>query len=314
VSWKPRSTVLITGGAGFIGSHLCERFHAEGWHVICLDNLFTGSIENIEPLMDSPRFEFVRHDVVFPYFAEVDLVLNFACPASPVHYQENPIKTLKTNVLGTLNMLGLASRVGARFVQASTSEVYGDPLQHPQKESYWGNVNPIGPRSCYDEGKRVAETLCFDYHRENGVDVGVIRIFNTYGPRMAVDDGRVVSNFIVQAIRNQPLTIYGEGQQTRSFCFVDDLVEGIYRFSLKRGSTGPMNLGSDIEFTVAELASEVARQINPQLASTRLPLPVDDPKVRKPDLSVARSEIDYRPKVKLADGIARSIPWFKSHV
>lgn len=304
--------VLITGGAGFIGSHLCDRFVNEGWDVLCLDNYFTGSKRNVRHLYRHERFELVTHDVVFPYFAEVDLVLNFACPASPVHYQVNPIKTVKTNILGTMHMLGLAKRAGARILHASTSEVYGDPKEHPQRESYWGNVNPIGIRSCYDEGKRVAETLCFDYHREHGVDIRVVRIFNTYGPRMAADDGRVVSNFIVQALRGEDLTVYGDGRQTRSFCYVDDLVEAIYRFAHVEGETGPINIGNDGEFTMLELAQEVLAQVGGKSRIVHKPLPSDDPKCRRPDLSKARATLsDWSPKVPLGEGLAHTIRYFR---
>lgn len=306
------SRVLITGGAGFIGSHLCDRFVADGWDVICLDSFFTGHKRNVQHLVGNPRFELVRHDIVEPYMAEVDLVLNFACPASPVHYQANPIKTMKTNVIGTMNMLGMAKRVGARFLQASTSEVYGDPLQHPQTEAYWGNVNPIGIRSCYDEGKRAAETLCFDYHREHAVDVRVIRIFNTYGPRMDPNDGRVVSNFIVQALRGEDLTVYGQGQQTRSFCYVDDLVEGIARLArLDKQETGPINLGNDGEFTVMELAQEVLRQTGSRSKIVHKPLPSDDPKCRRPDLTRAKATLSWTPTVPLKDGLTKTVAYFR---
>ena len=310
--------VLIAGGSGFIGSHLCDVYLAKGWEVLCLDNFMTSRRSNVAHLLSNPKFELVRHDIVEPYLADVDLVLNFACPASPVHYQDNAIRTIKTNVLGTMNLLGLAKRCGARFLQASTSEVYGDPKEHPQRETYWGNVNPIGIRSCYDEGKRVAETLCFDYHRQHGVDIRVSRIFNTYGPKMAIDDGRVVSNFIVQALRGEDLTVYGNGQQTRSFCFVDDLVDGIVRFADMDGSsgpdgaTGPINLGNDGEFTVLELAEEVLRQIPTKSKIVYRPLPSDDPKTRRPDLTKTKSVLaGWEPRVKLKDGIARSIPWFR---
>ena len=304
--------ILITGGAGFIGSHLCERYLAAGWDVICLDNFQTSSKDNVRHLLTHPHFELVRHDIVEPYLAEVDLILNFACPASPVHYQTNPIKTMKTSVIGTMNLLGLARRVGARILQASTSEVYGDPLQHPQTESYWGNVNPIGVRSCYDEGKRAAETLCFDYHRQHGLDIRVIRIFNTYGPRMAADDGRVVSNFIVQALRGEDLTIYGDGSQTRSFCYVDDLVDGIVRFASLDGETGPINLGNDGEFTVRELAEEVLRQVGGKSKIAYRPLPSDDPKCRRPDLTKTKAVLaGWQPSVPLAQGVSRTIAYFR---
>lgn len=305
--------VLITGGAGFIGSHLCDRFINNGWDVICLDNFLTGSKRNVRHLRGHERFELVTHDVVFPYFAEVDLVLNFACPASPVHYQANAIKTVKTNILGAINMLGLAKRANSRILHASTSEVYGDPLEHPQRESYWGNVNPIGIRSCYDEGKRAAETLCFDYHRQHGVDIRVVRIFNTYGPRMAPDDGRVVSNFIVQALRGEDLTVYGDGQQTRSFCFVDDLVEAIYRFALSsEAGTGPINIGNDGEFTMLELAQEVLALTGSHSKIVHKPLPSDDPKCRRPDLSRARQVLSgWSPKVSLREGLDKTISYFR---
>lgn len=307
--------VLIAGGAGFIGSHLCEAYLAKGWEVLCLDNFVTSRRSNVAHLLGNSNFELVRHDIIEPYLADVDLILNFACPASPVHYQDNPIRTVKTNVLGTMNLLGLAKRCGARFLQASTSEVYGDPKEHPQRETYWGNVNPTGIRSCYDEGKRLAETLCFDYHRQHGVDIRVIRIFNTYGPKMALDDGRVVSNFIVQALRGEDLTIYGSGQQTRSFCFADDLVAGIVQFAETEGEIGPINLGNDGEFTVMELAQEVLRQIPTKSKIVYLPLPSDDPKTRCPDLSKTKSVLKgWEPKVALKDGLARAIPWFREAI
>ena len=307
--------VLIAGGAGFIGSHLCEAYLAKGWEVLCVDNFMTSRRSNVFHLLANPNFELVRHDIIEPYLADVDLILNFACPASPVHYQDNPIRTVKTNVLGTMNLLGLAKRCSARFLQASTSEVYGDPKEHPQRETYWGNVNPTGIRSCYDEGKRLAETLCFDYHRQHGVDIRVIRIFNTYGPQMAIDDGRVVSNFIVQALRGEDLTIYGNGEQTRSFCFVDDLVDGIVLFAATEGETGPINLGNDGEFTVMELAQEVLRQIPSKSKIVYRPLPSDDPKTRRPDLTKTKSVLKgWEPKIALKDGLARAIPWFRAAV
>ena len=306
--------VLITGGAGFIGSHLCERYINSGWDVYCLDNLFTGSKENIRHLMTNDHFEFLQHDIVNPFSIEVDLILNFACPASPVHYQHNAIKTVKTNVLGTMNMLGLAKRTGARILQASTSEVYGDPHQHPQKESYWGNVNPIGIRSCYDEGKRLAETLCFDYERQHKVDMRVIRIFNTYGPKMAPDDGRVVSNFIVQALRGDDITMYGDGSQTRSFCYVDDLVDGIVKMAEQTKSSGPINLGNDGEFTMIELANEVVKQTGSKSKIVFKPLPSDDPRCRRPDLTVAKEILGYKPKVLLAAGLTKTIAYFKAKI
>jgi UDP-glucuronate decarboxylase len=307
-----KNRVLITGGAGFIGSHLCARFLNDGWEVIAVDNFHTGQKANVRSLLKNPNFELIRHDIVEPLRCEADLILNFACPASPVHYQSNPIWTMKTSVLGTMNMLGLAKRIKARILQASTSEVYGDPHQHPQTESYWGHVNPIGIRSCYDEGKRAAETLCFDYHRSHGVDIRVIRIFNTYGTHMALDDGRVVSNFLVQALRGHELTIYGDGQQTRSFCYVDDLVDGIHRFALTNGATGPINLGNDGEFSMLELAEIVLRQTGSKSKIIHKPLPSDDPKQRRPDLNFTKSIMPgWSPRVKLEDGIARSVPYFR---
>lgn len=309
---KP-TRVIITGGAGFIGSYLCERYLDLGCEVVCVDNLFTGRKRNIYHLLDNKGFEFIRHDIIEPMLVEADLVLNFACPASPVHYQANPIKTIKTNVMGTINMLGLAKRVGARFVQASTSEVYGDPLQHPQKEDYWGHVNPIGIRSCYDEGKRAAETLCFDYHRANKVDIRVLRIFNTYGPRMAEDDGRVVSNFICQALTNKDITIFGDGQQTRSFCFVEDLVDGIIKFAGQDHYIGPLNLGNPNEFTVHQLAEQVLKKI-PESKSKIIfrPLPSDDPRQRKPDIGLAKRYLQWEPRVNLSEGLDKTISYFRS--
>jgi len=302
---------LITGGAGFLGSHLCERYLADGWEVLCVDNFHTGSKDNIQHLLGHPHFEVMRHDITEPLRAEVDMVMNFACPASPIHYQTNPIKTLKTNVLGTMNMLGLAKRVKARFVQASTSEVYGDPEQHPQPEGYWGHVNPIGVRSCYDEGKRAAETLCFDYHRSHGVDIRVARIFNTYGPRMAFDDGRVVSNFIVQALRGEPLSVYGDGGQTRSFCYVDDLIEGIYRFAAIDGVSGPINLGNPAESTVLDLAQKIIKMVGGPSKIKLEKLPADDPKVRCPDMALAKKVLNFEPQVSLDQGLAKTIPYFQ---
>lgn len=306
--------VLITGGAGFIGSHLSERYLKAGWDVYCLDNLFTGSKENIRHLMSNDHFEFIHHDIVHPYSVEVDLILNFACPASPVHYQHNAIKTVKTNVLGTMNMLGMAKRTGARILQASTSEVYGDPHQHPQQESYWGNVNPIGIRSCYDEGKRLAETLCFDYQRQHKVDIRVIRIFNTYGPKMAPDDGRVISNFIVQALKGEDISIYGDGSQSRSFCYVDDLVDGIVKMAEQTKSHGPINLGNDGEFTMIELANEVLKQTGSKSKIVFKPLPSDDPRCRRPDLKLAKEILGYNPKVPLAAGLTKTIAYFKAKI
>jgi len=304
--------ILVTGGAGFLGSHLCERLIDQGHEVICLDNFFTGRKENVRHLMQNPKFEVIRHDVIDPFKAEVDRIYNLACPASPPHYQHNPIKTTKTSVMGAINCLGLAKRVGARVFQASTSEVYGDPEVHPQSEDYWGHVNPIGRRSCYDEGKRCAETLYFDYHRENKVDIRVIRIFNTYGPRMLADDGRVVSNFIVQALRGQDLTVYGDGSQTRSFCYVDDLIEGFLRFMEQTEVVGPMNLGNPGEFTMLELAELVLKKVGGASKITHRPLPADDPKQRKPDISLAKKHLGWEPKVPLEEGIERTIAYFKS--
>jgi len=306
--------ILVTGGAGFIGSHLCERLLGEGHDVICLDNFFTGRRENIFPLLDNPRFELVRHDVIEPILLEVDQVYNLACPASPIHYQYNPVKTVKTNVMGAINMLGLAKRVRARILQASTSEVYGDPLVHPQTEDYWGNVNPIGLRSCYDEGKRLAETLMMDYHRQNQVDTRIARIFNTYGPRMLEDDGRVVSNFVVQALRGEPLTLYGEGSQTRSFCYVDDLVEGLIRLMNADDLHQPVNLGNPGEFTIKQLAEEVRRICGSDSELTYLPLPEDDPRQRKPDITTAQSVLGWIPKVPLAEGLERTVQYFRERV
>lgn len=304
--------ILITGGAGFIGSHLCERLLNEGNEIICLDNFFTGRKENIYHLMDDRRFELIRHDVTEPVFLEVDQIYNLACPASPVHYQYNPVKTVKTSVMGAINMLGLAKRVKARIFQASTSEVYGDPMIHPQTEDYWGNVNPIGLRSCYDEGKRLAETLFMDYHRQNGVDTRIIRIFNTYGPKMLENDGRVVSNFIVQALRGEDLTVYGDGNQTRSFCYVDDLVEGFIR--LMNTETEdihlPVNVGNPGEFTMNELAEEVAKAVGKDIKIKHLPLPQDDPKQRKPDISRAQKILGWNPTVPLAEGLQKTVAYF----
>jgi UDP-glucuronate decarboxylase len=306
--------ILVTGGAGFIGSHLCERLLGEGNEVLCLDNFFTGRRENIFHLLDNPRFELLRHDVTEPILLEVDQIYNLACPASPVHYQYNPVKTVKTNVMGAINMLGLAKRVRARILQASTSEVYGDPLIHPQKEDYWGNVNPIGLRSCYDEGKRIAETLMTDYHRQNNVDIRIARIFNTYGPRMLENDGRVVSNFIVQALRGEPLTLYGEGQQTRSFCYVDDLVEGLTRLMNTDHLHDPVNLGNPGEFTIMQLAEEVIQACDSKSGFTYLPLPADDPRQRKPDITRAQKALGWNPTIPLRDGLRRTVDDFKGRV
>ena len=301
---------LITGGAGFIGSHLSERLLDRGEEVLCLDNFFTGDKRNVEHLLHHPRFELIRHDVTEPILLEVDRIYNMACPASPVHYQYNPIKTVKTNVMGAMNMLGLARRVKARILQAATAEVYGDPHVHPQVESYWGNVNTIGIRSCYDEGKRVAETLFFDYHRQNDVDIRVARIFNTYGPRMSPDDGRVVSNFIVQALRGEPITIYGEGKQTRSFCYVDDLVTGLIALMDSEDFTGPVNLGNPGEFTIAELANEVLSLTGSKSKLDYRALPADDPVRRQPDISLAKAKLNWQPTIPLHDGLRHAIEYF----
>ncbi len=307
--------ILITGGAGFIGSHLCERLLNEGNEVLCLDNFFTGSKKNIIHLIGNPYFELVRHDVIAPFFAEVDEIYNLACPASPIHYQYNPIKTVKTSVMGAINMLGLAKRVKATVLQASTSEVYGDPKIHPQPESYWGNVNPIGIRSCYDEGKRCAETLFMDYHVQNKVKIKIIRIFNTYGPRMNPNDGRVVSNFIVQALKNEDITIYGDGAQTRSFQYVDDLLEGMTRMMRSREDfIGPINIGNPGEFTIRELADKVIALTGSHSKIIHLPLPADDPLQRKPDISLARKELNWEPTVALEEGLLKTIEYFRSIV
>jgi len=307
--------ILVTGGAGFLGSHLCERLIKDGHEVVALDNLFTGRKLNIAHLMGHANFEFVRHDVIDPFKYEVDQIYNLACPASPPHYQYNPIKTIKTSVMGAINCLGLAKRTKARVFQASTSEVYGDPQIHPQPESYWGHVNPIGIRSCYDEGKRCAETLFFDYHRENKVDIRVIRIFNTYGPRMHEADGRVVSNFIVQALRGQDITIYGDGSQTRSFCYVDDLIEGFLRFMAQTETVGPMNCGNPGEFTMRELAELTLNLVGGKSKIVHQPLPADDPKQRRPDITLAKKILGgWEPKVSLEEGLGRTIAYFKTRV
>ena len=307
--------ILVSGGAGFIGSHLCTRLVNEGHDVICLDNFFTGSKDNIKHLMGNHHFEVVRHDVTYPYSAEVDEIYNLACPASPIHYQHDPIQTAKTSVMGAINMLGLAMRLDAKILQASTSEVYGDPIIHPQPESYWGNVNPVGYRSCYDEGKRMAETLFFDYHRQHGVDIKVIRIFNTYGPRMRSDDGRVVSNFIVQALRGDDITIYGDGKQTRSFCYVDDLVAGMIRMMNSRADfTGPVNLGNPGEFTMLQLAKLVIEMTGSGSKLVHLQLPQDDPAQRKPVIELAEKELDWRPSVSLEEGLEKTIAYFKERI
>ena len=310
-NYEGSKRVLVTGGAGFLGSHLCDRLLAEGREVVCLDNLFTGSKRNIAHLLGNPRFEFIRHDVTFPLFIEVDEIYNLACPASPVHYQHDPVQTTKTSVHGAINMLGLAKRLKCRIFQASTSEVYGDPVVHPQIESYWGNVNPIGIRSCYDEGKRCAETLFFDYHRQHQLDIKVARIFNTYGPRMHPNDGRVVSNFIVQALRGESITIYGEGQQTRSFCYVDDLIEAFVRFmDTDVGFTGPVNLGNPTEFTIRQLAELVIDLTGAKSKLVFQPLPADDPLQRKPNIELAMSRLAWTPNVALRQGLQQTIAYF----
>lgn len=307
-----KNRILVTGGAGFLGSHLCERLLAEGNEVICADNYFTGSKENVAHLLSNPYFELIRHDVTFPLYIEVDQIYNLACPASPVHYQHDPVQTTKTSVHGAINMLGLAKRVKARIFQASTSEVYGDPEVHPQPEEYWGRVNPIGIRSCYDEGKRCAETLFFDYHRQHNLDIKVARIFNTYGPRMHPNDGRVVSNFIVQALKGQDITIFGDGSQTRSFCYVDDLIEGFIRLmNTEPGFTGPVNLGNPGEFTMLELAEKVVELTGSKSKLTFMPLPQDDPRQRQPNIALAKAELGWEPKVKLEEGLRKTINYFK---
>ena len=306
--------ILVTGGAGFLGSHLCDRLIEQGHDVLCLDNFFTGRKKNIEGLLGNTHFELVRHDVIDPFKYEVDRIYNLACPASPPHYQYNPIKTTKTSVMGAINCLGLAKRVKARVFQASTSEVYGDPTVHPQPESYWGNVNPIGRRSCYDEGKRCAETLFFDYHRENGVDIRVVRIFNTYGPRMNPDDGRVVSNFIAQALRGQDITVYGDGSQTRSFCYVDDLIEGFLRLMEQTEMVGPVNIGNPGEFTMLELAELVLKRVGGKSKIVYKDLPADDPRQRQPDITLARKYLKWEPKVPLEEGIEKTIGYFRGEI
>lgn len=306
--------ILVTGGAGFLGSHLCDRLLNEGHEILCLDNFFTGRKQNIAHLLGNPKFELIRHDVTEPFRVEVDQIYNLACPASPPHYQYNPIKTTKTSVMGAINSLGLAKRVKARVFQASTSEVYGDPKVNPQDESYWGNVNPIGRRSCYDEGKRCAETLFFDYHRENGVDIRVVRIFNTYGPRMLADDGRVVSNFIVQALKGENLTVYGDGSQTRSFCYVDDLIEGFVRLMNQDKTVGPVNIGNPGEFTMLQLAELVLKKVGGKSKISNMPLPADDPKQRRPDISLAKEALGWEPKVPLEEGLNRTIDYFRQAI
>jgi UDP-glucuronate decarboxylase len=307
-----RKSVLVTGGAGFLGSHLCERLVEAGHDVICLDNFFTGSKRNIEHLLGKVNFELVRHDVTFPLYVEVDAIYNLACPASPIHYQHDPVQTTKTSVHGAINMLGLAKRIRCTILQASTSEVYGDPSVHPQREVYWGNVNPIGPRSCYDEGKRCAETLFFDYHRQHHLDIKVARIFNTYGPRMHPNDGRVVSNFVIQALRGEPITLYGDGSQTRSFCYVDDLIEGLIRLMGSRsGFTGPVNLGNEGEFTIRHLAETIVEMVGSRSRLEFRPLPQDDPKQRRPDIELARRELAWEPHVPLEKGLRSTIAYFE---
>ncbi len=308
-----KKKVLVTGGAGFVGSHLCDRLLKEGNEVVCLDNYFTGQKQNIVHLLDNPFFELVRHDVTMPFFIEVDEIYNLACPASPIHYQYNAIKTMKTSVMGAINMLGLAKRIKAKILQASTSEVYGDPQVHPQTESYWGHVNPIGERSCYDEGKRSAETLFVNYHKQNNVRIKIIRIFNTYGPRMHPNDGRVVSNFIVQALKNEDITIYGDGQQTRSFQYVDDLIEGMARMMASREDfTGPVNIGNPNEFTILQLAENIIELTDSKSKIIRMPLPPDDPTQRQPNISLAKKELDWEPKIQLKEGLLKTIEYFAS--
>jgi UDP-glucuronate decarboxylase len=310
-----RKRVLVTGGAGFLGSHLCERLLADGCDVLCVDNFYSGTRDNVAHLMGNQHFELLRHDVTFPLYVEVDEIYNLACPASPVHYQRDPVQTTKTSVHGAINMLGLAKRTGARILQASTSEVYGDPQVHPQTEDYWGHVNTIGIRSCYDEGKRCAETLFFDYHRQHALQIKVVRIFNTYGPRMHPNDGRVVSNFIVQALRGEDITIFGDGAQTRSFCYVDDLIEGFVRMMASPVSvTGPINMGNPVEFTIRELAETVLRMVGGSSRLVRKPLPQDDPRQRQPDITLARTTLDWAPQVQLEAGLSKTIEYFRSLV
>jgi UDP-glucuronate decarboxylase len=310
-----RKRVMVTGGAGFLGSHLCERLLNDGHEVLCVDNLFTGTKQNVAHLRDNPHFEFLRHDVTFPLFVEVDEIYNLACPASPIHYQHDPVQTTKTSVHGAINMLGLAKRLGCKILQASTSEVYGDPAVHPQTEEYWGNVNPIGIRSCYDEGKRCAETLFFDYHRQHGLPIKVARIFNTYGPRMHPADGRVVSNFIMQALQGEPITIYGDGSQTRSFCYVDDLIEGLVALMQSPVQiTGPINLGNPADFTMGELAGKVIQITGSTSQLVNKDLPADDPRQRKPDISKARTLLGWEPTVQLDEGLQRTVAYFQAFV
>ena len=310
-----RKTALVTGGAGFLGSHLCERLLDQGKHVVCVDNYFTGTRDNIAHLIGNARFEAIRHDVTFPLYVEVDEIFNLACPASPIHYQFDPVQTTKVSVIGAINMLGLAKRIRCRILQASTSEVYGDPNVHPQPEGYWGHVNPIGPRACYDEGKRCAETLFFDYRRQHNLPIKVIRIFNTYGPRMRPDDGRVVSNFIVQALRGEPITIYGEGQQTRSFCYVDDLIDGMLRtMETPDDFTGPVNIGNPNEFTILELATAIIRLTGSSSKLVYRPLPTDDPQQRQPDIALAREKLGWQPAVQLEEGLLKTIAYFRERI
>jgi UDP-glucuronate decarboxylase len=306
--------ILVTGGAGFLGSHLCERLLKEGHEVLCLDNFFTGRKINITEYLKDPAFELVRHDIVLPILLEVDKIYHLACPASPIHYQYNPVKTIKTNFLGTLNMLGIAKRTRARILLASTSEVYGDPIVHPQTEAYWGNVNPIGIRSCYDEGKRASETLMMDYHRQNRVDIKIVRIFNTYGPRMLQDDGRVVSNFIVQALKGRDITVYGEGSQTRSFCYVDDLVDGMVRMMDSEDFIGPVNLGNPEEYTILDFAKKIVAMTGSKSKIIHQPLPSDDPTQRQPDITLAEAKLGWKPKVSVDDGLKRTIAYFKKEL
>jgi UDP-glucuronate decarboxylase len=312
-NYSLKTRVMVTGGAGFLGSHLCERLLQNRCEVLCVDNFFTGARQNIEHLLPNPSFELLRHDITFPLYVEVDQIYNLACPASPVHYQFDPVQTVKTSVVGAVNMLGLAKRTKARILQASTSEVYGDPTLHPQPESYWGHVNPIGPRSCYDEGKRCAETLFFDYHRQNGVEIRVVRIFNTYGPRMHPRDGRVISNFIVQALRGADITIHGDGRQTRSFCYVDDLIEGLVRMmDNELGFVGPVNVGNPGEFTMLELANAVIRLTGSSSRLVFVPLPKDDPRQRQPDIALAAEKLQWQPTVSLEQGLPKTIKFFRS--
>jgi len=311
-NYSIRKRVLVTGGAGFIGSHLCERLLTDGCDVLCVDNFFTGTKDNIAQLVGRPRFELLRHDVTFPLYVEVDEIFNLACPAAPIHYQFDPVQTTKTSVHGAINMLGLAKRVKAKILQASTSEVYGDPQVHPQPESYWGHVNPVGLRACYDEGKRCAETLFFDYHRQHGLRIKVARIFNTYGPRMHPNDGRVVSNFVVQALNGNSITVYGDGKQTRSFCYVDDMVDGLVRLMASPDEfTGPVNMGNPVEFAIEELARQVIALIGSKSKIEHKPLPPDDPRQRRPDIALAKEKLNWAPKIALADGLPKTIDYFR---